>query len=150
MFLSSSAPKPHSAFSSYILSFSDRYGLHAITAHTETIHTSVYGTELASKFSELKDKLEKAYGKYDLFDYLMHDSIWNEPRDWMQAMLNKERSLAASWSAKHGSRLDNQLESIFLSTFADSSSEGHISLGYYFENHAAVVEEREQLEDDAL
>lgn len=144
------APKPHSAFSNYVLSFSDRYGLHSISAYSSTIHTSTYGSEITAKFNELKAKLEKVYGNCESYDFLMYGSIWDEPRDWMHSLMNKDRSLAAAWDEKYGSRLDNQIATIFLNVTAESTTEGHISLAYFFENNGAVVAEREQLEDEAL
>jgi len=105
-------PKPHSAFESYALQIIPKCGLSWIKAIGHTIQTSVYGVELQKAFDSLQKKLAASYGKGNRTDFLMPGSIWNEPRDWMQSLLNKERYLMAVWSSEHSSTLTNSLMSV--------------------------------------
>jgi len=102
-----------------------------------------------SAFEDMKGKLEKTYGKSELIDCLMHDSIWNEPRDWMQAVQNGERILAAKWESTK-TRLPSSLESVFLIATAIDAYSGWIAIEYAFDNYTAAEQEIAMLEDDAL
>lgn len=74
-------PKPHSAFSHYLFVITPTRGLSYIKAVGRDISTSGYGIEVQSAFEGIEAKLANAYGKSKKIDLLMHDSIWNEPRD---------------------------------------------------------------------
>jgi hypothetical protein len=79
-------PKPHSAFESFVLQITPKCGLSWVKAFGHKIETSVYGVELQTAFDSLEKKLFATYGKSNRTDFLMPDSIWNEPRDWMHAV----------------------------------------------------------------
>ena len=149
-YLTKSVPKPHSAFQQYVLAFSERQGLYEIRALSEDFSSSAYGNEVQGRFFALKEKLEKAYGDCKLYDFLFVDSIWDEPRDWMQGLLSQERALSGHWERKEGATLDNGIEAIYLRGHATSTSEGYISLSYCFENYDTAQAELAALEDDAL
>jgi len=145
-----SVPKPHSAFEVYILQITPKNGLSWIKAIGKAIQTSVYGIELKSAFDSMKTKLAATYGKNQLSDFLMRDSIWNEPRDWMQSILNKERILMALWEPAHGSTLGDSLSSIALVAGAIDTTSGYMAIEYSFENIQAGETELAALEDEAL
>ena len=143
-------PKPHSSFEFHILEFGPSSGLSWIKAIGKTIETNDFGTPIESAFEEMKTKLVKTYGASENISYLMEGSIWSEPRDWMQGLLNGDRVLASRWEAHSHKQLPNHLSSIFLLAGATDTSSGYIAIEYAFENHAAAAEEIAALEDDAL
>jgi hypothetical protein len=143
-------PKPHSAFAYYILQITPTHGLSWIRAIGHTIQTSVYGIELKSSFDAMKAKLAGAYGKHNASDFLMRDSIWNEPREWMQALIIKERFLMADWEAKYGSSLRDSLTSVVLVAQALTTDSGYLAVEYSFSNTALAEAELAAAEDDAL
>ena len=149
-FQAPSVPKPHSAFERYICQITPNLGLSWIKALGKDVATSGYGIELKSAFEAMEQKLVTAYGKQKRMDFLMHDSIWNEPRDWMQAMISRERVLACEWSTATGATLENSLASIALVVGAYDTSSGYIAIEYSFENATAADAEIAALEDDAL
>jgi len=149
-YIAKSVPKPHSAFQQYVLAFSEEQGLYEIRALSENFSTSAYGNELQGRFSALKEKLEKTYGECKLYDFLFVDSIWDEPRDWMQSLLSQERALSANWNEKEGVALVNGIGAIYLTGHAISTTEGYLSISYCFENYDAAQAELAALEDDAL
>ena len=59
------------------------------------------------KLEEMKDKLAKKYGQPEEYDFLLTGSIWNEPNDWMNGIINGERSLIASWESSSNQTLPN-------------------------------------------
>jgi hypothetical protein len=143
-------PKKHSAFEYYFLQITPVQGLSWIKAIGNSVGTNPYGSELQSTFETMKGKLENIYGRAEIMDFLMHDSIWNEPRDWMQAISNKERTLAAKWEEKKGNSLPSDLKSIFLYVAAEDTYTGYIAIEYEFSNQEASEREIGMLEDDAL
>ena len=98
----------------------------------------------------MKEKLSKKYGESESFSFLMEGSIWNEPQDWMQGLLNEDRTLAARWKASSQKQLPNQLSCVFLVAEAADTSSGYVAVEYEFENHQIAREEIAALEDDAL
>lgn len=145
-----SVPKPHSAFETYIVSLCPKVGLYAIRAISSTIDTNAYGSELIAKYDSMKEKLGLAYGKHELYEFLMHDSIWNEPRDWMQSLLSKERVMSAEWKKEHGSNVGELLDTVFLQSAAVDTSSGFIALEYIFKNSRVAEAELAAREDDVL
>jgi len=143
-------PKKHSAFQYYFLQVTPVQGLSWIKAIGNPVATNPYGTELKSAFETMRAKLENIYGRPENIDFLMYDSIWNEPRDWMQAVANRERSLAAQWDIKKGKDLPSDLESVFLYVAAEDNYTGYIAIEYAFTNQDASEKEIGMLEDDAL
>jgi hypothetical protein len=95
-------------------------------------------------------KLTLAYGKSDSSDFLMSRSIWDEPRDWMQALANRERFLMAVWNKKVGALVEPPLLSVALVATALETSSGFISVEYEFDNNDAAEKEIADLEDDVL
>jgi hypothetical protein len=143
-------PKPHSAFESYVLQITPMNGLAWIKAIGHTIHTSAYGIELRTAFEVMEKKLSATYGKEKKTDILLHDSIWNEPRDWMQSILSRERFLMTEWSAANGSSLPETLSSVALITGAIDTENGYIAIEYSFENAEEAETEIAAAEDEAL
>lgn len=149
-FWAPAVPKPHSAFSRYVLQITPQHGLSWVKAIGNDISTCSYGIELQSAFESMEKKLTHNYGPANQLDFLMHDSIWNEPRDWMQALLNKERVLMSEWSKETGATLTNSLASVALVVGVSDTSTGYIAIEYSFENISAAETEMAAMEDDAL
>jgi hypothetical protein len=143
-------PKPHSAFSRYLVLITPSFGLSWIKAVGPDISTSTYGIELRSAFDSMETKLTKTYGKSEISDFLIHDSVWSEPREWMQGLLNLERVLMAEWSRDTGATLAHSLASVALVVGATDTSTAYIAIEYSFENAADGEAEMAAMEDDAL
>lgn len=146
----SSVPKPHSAFEAYIVQVSPKGGLCWIKAIGKDVPTSAYGIELKSAFNDMKGKLEKAYGKHETIDLLMTGSIWNEPNDFMMAMIKKERILLAVWNNEKGSTLVDNIKQVGLIASPSGQNKGYISIVYSFDNEKACEAELAGQEDGAL
>lgn len=143
-------PKPHSAFEFYVVQIPPRAGLAWIKAIGKTVDTSAYGLELKSAFEAMEAKLSATYGRHKKYDFLMQDSIWDEPRDWMAGLQNGERVLMAEWSNEHRSSLADALVSVALFANAVDTTLGYLAIEYTFENGAMADAEIAALEDDAL
>jgi len=143
-------PRPHSAFERYVVQISPVAGLSWIKAIGKNVGTSGYGVEVKSAFELMEQKLAVTYGKQKKHDFLMHGSIWNEPRDWMQAVLSKERILMSQWDKETGASLTDSLSSVALVMGVYDTSSGYIAIEYSFENYDRAEAEIAALEDDAL
>jgi hypothetical protein len=150
LYTADTLPKKHSAFEYYLLQITPVQGLSWVKSIGNTIQTNPYGHGLISAFEEMRTKLERIYGKPESIDFLMLDSIWHEPRDWMQAILNEERRLAAKWETNSRSKLPSDLDAIFLYVAASDMYSGYIAIEYEFDNYQASEQEIAMLEDDAL
>ncbi len=150
MFQAPAVPKPHSAFERYIVQISPVAGLSWIKAIGKTVETSGYGVEIRSAFESMEKKLAATYGRHTKHDFLMHESIWSEPREWMQAVLSKERILMSQWSNESGASLTDSLSSVALVMGVYDTSSGYIAIEYSFENIVKAEAEVAALEDDVL
>ena len=149
-FSTASAPRPHSAFERYVLRITPNSGLSWIKALGPTLRTSPYGETLRASFETMSKKLAATYGPPEISDFLMPDSIWDQPRDWMMGLSGGERFLHADWKASPSLQLPDDLDSIFLSAIGLDDSSGYIAIEYEFTNHQAADREISSLEDDAL
>jgi glucosamine 6-phosphate synthetase-like amidotransferase/phosphosugar isomerase protein len=142
--------KAHPAFETYVALVTDSQGVCWIKAIGKDIRTSTYGTELKSEFSSFESKLSKAYGENKKYDYLMPDSIWDEPKDYMPALIKKERVLATLWSAEHNSKMKDNLKSLALFASGSSRESGYIAIEYEFDNYDSCKKEISAKVDDVL
>lgn len=149
-YLVEKVPKPHSAFEKYVLQITPKCGLSWIKAIGHTIQTSAYGIELKTAFESMEKKLFATYGKGKRTDVLLPNSIWTDPRDWMQSFLSKERYLITEWSSEHGSTIADSLSSVWMGVYVYDTNSGYIAIEYSFENIASAEAEKASAEDDAL
>ena len=115
-------PKPHPAFEFYILQIAPESGLSWIKAIGNDIPTNGFGNSINSAFLEMEGKLKNTYGKCERTDLLLQGSIWNEPQDWMMALVANGR---------------------------DTDS-GFIAIEYTLKNNSAAAQEIASSQDDAL
>ena len=149
-YITATVPRPHSAFENYVLQIAPRCGLSWIKAIGKTIPTSVFGLELRSAFDAMETKLDASYGRHSRTDVLLPGSIWNEPGDWMQSFLQRERVLMSQWAPEHKSALKDSIMSVGLILCVADSTSGYICIEYSFENGGASDAELAKLEDDVL
>ena len=95
-----SAPRPHSAFETYLLQYVGEIGVCTIKGLGKIIRNDAYGTRTISAIDKLHDQLAKKYGEGKKRDLLRHGSIWNEPRDWIMGIRKRERIYAYTWFTK--------------------------------------------------
>jgi len=122
--------KQHPDFERYIVNISPTYGVYRLLAISKIIPTSSFGTELKNKFYEIQKGLNSVYGNSTTYDFLKVGSIWDQDRDWMMALKNKERILSAYWDRKSNSNLPDDFSIIGLNALATSISEGYLRLQY--------------------
>ncbi len=145
-----SVPAPHSAFESYIVQVTPSFGLSWVKAIGKTMRCSACGIELRTEFDSLESRLSATYGKSHRTDMLIPGSIWDEPRDWMDALLVQERYLMTVWDSKHGSTLKDSLASLALIANALDASSGWVVVEYSFENAEAADAAVASTENKAL
>ena len=129
-------PRPHPAFAMYGLKIAPQSGLAWAKAVTGTIATDAPGTQLRSAFAALEAELTAAYGAYEKNDGRRDGRKDPAPRDWMAALRDGERFLAAQWSADSGSSLSHGLAAVLLLAQASSAVSGFVIVQYTFENNA--------------
>lgn len=125
------APKNHSDFEMYGVKATPEHGVCFVKAVGNTIETNRYGTQLTSKYEEIKTALTKIYGPVsDEINLLLPGSIWNEPEDFMTGLRKNERALIAEWNKD----LPHNITKIYLGASALSREKGYLSIEYHFTN----------------
>lgn len=145
-----SVPNQHSAFEKYVVQVAPQTGLCYIKAIGKDIATSAYGVELKSEFYDMKEKLDKTYGKGKATDRLMYDSIWDEPNEWMMGLIKKERLLFVIWENSSGKNVKGNIKNIAMAAQPSSRSKGYIAIDYTFSNNDKCEQEISSQEDSAL
>jgi hypothetical protein len=135
--VTTTVPTPHDAFESYSLIISPKLGLLKIIAVGKDIDTSVYGDQIRSSFSEIKEAVSKVYDGRQDFDYLQAGSIWNEGKEWMMGLLRKERSLITFWQP---TGQPNHIVDIQLEATALNQERGYLTLSYEFEGWSSYLD----------
>jgi len=150
VYRTSEVPKKHSAFEYYILRFGPESGLYYIKAIGSDISTNSYGREVLDEFNSMEAKLEKIYEKHKRLDFVMHESIWKEERDWMPGLVRNERVLSALWTEEDGSELKDDLNTVCLTARGANRNTGFLVVEYLFSNQQKCEVEIEAAEDGAL
>jgi len=136
LYMISSVPLPHAAFEGYILTISPTVGLCSVLGSGKGITTDSFGTTLRAEFDGLAEALKARYGNPTTkVDRVLPGSIWNQPRDFMMGMLQRERTLISLWERDKKSALPSTLQEIVLGARARQSDTASIALQYRFTNY---------------
>jgi hypothetical protein len=129
IYTTTSLPKGHPDFVSYLLWITPQHGLCKVKAISHFIPTNVYGEQLKVEFERLRTGLSNKYGRGKDYDFLQPGSIWKEPRDFMVGLKKQERVLATMWAAPNKPLPDN-LGSVGVEAHAVSDDKGAIIITY--------------------
>ncbi len=133
------APKPDANFAGYVVLVPPETGVAKVIGVSKDVTTNSSGELLQNKFNEFRASLETNYGKATVvLDFLMPGSTWNEPSDWMMALLNCERTLLAGWEP------DEQGVSVTETAHATSRETGFVTVTYEFPNFLLWKQEHSQ------
>lgn len=141
LYVLGSPPKPNSSFDTYYLVVSPTVGLCAVRALGKPISTNAYGSQLISRYDEMKSALSGVYGKPQSREYLGEGSIWKEPSDWMTGLYKQERAHWSKWEGKQSSPLKNSLSAVAVGAIALGHDSGYVRVEYEFSNYGACTEE---------
>jgi hypothetical protein len=138
----STVTKPHPDLQTYVVTVTPNAGLCFIRALSPTLQVKPDGTELKSKFEDLKSQVEGIYGMPHVVDSLQADSTRTKPADWMMGLLQKERTLLARWSATDDNLpMKPTIRKIYVGAFAESKNSGYLAMEYYFDNYDSCQSE---------
>lgn len=148
VYIYSRLPIPFSRADEYLLLFGQKSGLCKVVASGVTKDTSVYGSELKSEFTDIRDALVSKYGgsKND-YDFLKTGSIWDDPQDWMMALLKKERVLASAWEF---TGRGDEVANLMLKANALGTNKGYVTIAYEFSNFSACRAELDASDNAGL
>jgi hypothetical protein len=149
LYETSSLPKGHFDFGTYLLLITPKHGLCKVVAVSKPIPTNVYGEGLKKEFEKLESVLSQKYGQGKKFDLLNGGSIWNEQRDWMMGLRKKERTLVVFWQ-NDVSELPDNIYIIQLEASARSKEIGSIEIGYEFKNSNECIDWLNSQRDSSL
>lgn len=137
-----SVPQPHPDFEFFLVNASPAQGACRILAMSKTVQSSSHGIEVKQEFMRLVAAIESRYGKAQVEDKLLPNSIWDEPNDWMMGLRQKERVLRAVW-AKEGGLVgpDNGVAVIALEPFGADTDSSAFALTYELANFGACRDE---------
>lgn len=131
-YVTTSVPTGHDAFESYVLQFSAKSGLCAISAIGKDIQSGQTGAQLRGVFDALSEGLTEKYGNSRNYDFAT--GIMDDPQYFMMALSDKNRTLATFWNKEEGSTLPPDVSSIGLQAHASDMSTGYVNLRYEFVN----------------
>lgn len=143
-------PRPHPDFPSYLGMIGPTTGLQWIKAVGKEIRTNRFGTALRSAFDDFALRLAKAYGEGRLDDILLTGALWNEPEDFMNALLRGERALMMTWDEMSGSTIEAPMASISLLAIAVEDDLGYLAIEYSLDRMDEMRREIEAAQDDVL
>lgn len=143
-------PIPNAGFESYLIKYSDKYGICQITAVGKDILSSEYGDAVKSQFSAMRKIVQNKYGSDKNYDFLHAGSIWDEDKYWMRSLEQDERSLVSFWNKGANSKLPNDIGEIVLSANALSSTKGFLRLSYRSPNYEACADDVAKPSNDGL
>jgi len=123
-------PKVHPSFSTYVVQATPGIGVFWIKAISPTMENDSYGAQARQLKDQIHNQLSKRYGLGTAHDELLPGSIWDEPRDWAQALTANERHCFIIWEAENSEALPEDLESLFLGISGLSSNDTSLCIEY--------------------
>jgi hypothetical protein len=144
-------PAPHEAFESYNFIVAPSTGLCKVWATGKTIENDAYGSEIRSAFNRLETALDAKYGPHDRLDFLKSGSIWDEPREWMMSLSERERTLISYWGLdQNKGKTPPPVETVSLRASGLSRSSGWLTLSYEFSNVDKCLDEIKKMDNSSL
>ena len=134
MFRFTEVAQPRPEYGTYIGQFSENEGLCWIKAIGHDVPSDALGSEIKTLFEIEQERLESLYGAVKNFDFRFSGRSDEDIENWLQAVSEGDRYVAAIWDRDNGSILPDDLESVGLVLNAYSQSVGYLSLEYTFNN----------------
>lgn len=123
-------PKAHPSFTTYVVQATPSIGVFWIKAISTMMENDSYGSQARQLKDQIHSQLAKRYGPGIAQDGLLPGSIWDEPRDWAQALNANERHCFVMWEAENSNTLPEDLESVFLGVSGLSSNDTSLCIEY--------------------
>jgi hypothetical protein len=147
-FVLKGVPSPHSHFESYVVMFHPSTGICLFQAVGIDVPTGPDGAALKVEYEFVAGLVSKAYGNYDHYEHLADGSILAGDANYMNAIVNGEMSLQASWDEESNANLKQDIGEILLLGKATDAATGYVLLQYRFTNWAECSDKIEA-ENDA-
>ncbi|MFK8077344.1 MAG: hypothetical protein AB8B84_12210 [Granulosicoccus sp.] len=134
MFRFTEVAQPRPEYGTYIGQFSNNEGLCWIKAIGHDVPSDALGTQIKALFEIEQERLASLYGAVKNFDFRFSGRSDEDMENWLQAVSEGDRYVAAIWNRENGSILPDDLESVGLVLNAYTSSMAYLSLEYTFNN----------------
>lgn len=144
------APRPHPQFSTYIVQASPAFGIVWIKGLSPEFENDSYGNTVRAAVDRLAGQLAERYGAGDKTDFLSFDALFEEPRDWVMAVLQGERHYFHSWKRPTQGGLPDDLDSIYAGVHASSSDTANFVVEYSSVHFEAAEAELDAILSDLL
>ena len=137
--------KNHPLFESYLVLVDNSKGLYQIRAVSSLVSTNRYGTELRNTFDDVKNRVSKTYGVPYVIDEVDSKSIYKENDEWLYALKEGARTLAAVWGRDEPLKDHVTLISLECNSDKGTLQKGYLILYYYFENANKIEDEQDSV-----
>jgi len=118
--------KTHPEFDEVVVVTAPHTGICLVRGVGKSHSNDDYGIEIRKAFAEIREQVDKNYGDSKLFDKLLSDSIWIEPKYWAMGIKTNQRYYQAVWEAT-GIPFAHGVSEILLTTEALGSDTTYIS-----------------------
>lgn len=146
MFRFTEVAQPRPEYGTYIGQFSESQGLCWVKAIGHDVPSDALGTQIKAVFEIEQERLAALYGAVKNFDFRFSGRSDEDVENWLQAVSEGDRYVAAIWDRGNGAKLPADLESVGLVLNGHSQSVGYLSLEYTFNNIVLCEEELKLVE----
>jgi len=137
-------PKPHSEFEVYGLQYARGVGICWVKALGKTIENDSYGIATRERVDAIAKQLRQKYGApTKKHDFILPQSIWDAPDDWMMSIRRNERLYDYSWRSEDGFKPVGEVIQVFVSANAVSGYGGYVAVDFHFKREPqcdAIIE----------
>lgn len=144
-FETTAPPRPNRLFPKVVIQATRENGVCFVKGVGENFTSDSNGLTVKSELEKLRSTLDLKYGSSEINDYLITGSIWDEPEDWMMALLKKERIYFIEWKPVAGN-----IKTVSIIPNALSTDTAFISVEYYFKNSDKCDEDIKRLDAASL
>lgn len=130
-------PKMHPDLTGYVVQAAPGLGTCWVKGISDPISSDSYGSALRAKVDDLAKQLSSVYGKGKKHDELLPGSIWSDANEWTMGLKQNERQYYYEWSPSTGAKMKADLNDVYVSAAGTSSSDGYVSVEFYFDNYDA-------------
>lgn len=138
------APAPDSAFNTYVVEISRKYGVCFVGGLGKIIISSKDGAPVKAQFAKLKAELTAQYGASVDVNSLVPTSSLTGPNDWMESIYQVERELNSVWTAESKAPLPPGVSEIIVYADVLSDGEGYVNVYYRAKNWETCLEDAKQ------
>lgn len=144
-------PKPDPRMEAYVVHATEQTGICYVKGISHAQEDDSAGLDTMALVDALAVDFAAQYSEdYAGSKFLVSQSLWYEPADWMKSIAHGERSYSYSWQATAGQPYTDNVDAIWVGAKSRGGTAGYAVVEFYYANNAACERVMREIDGKAF